>query len=75
MLLNLVELLNLTFEHELGRNRDSNVKFAPPGEPEDERDRPAFSKVVATDAWSLSQPPSGKDIIFNGSKGRSLAHP
>jgi hypothetical protein len=29
MLLNLVELLNLTFEHELGSNRDSNVKFAP----------------------------------------------
>jgi hypothetical protein len=33
MLLNLVEHLNLTFEHELGRNRDSSVKFAPPGEP------------------------------------------
>jgi len=29
MLLNLVELLNLTFAHELGSNRDSNVKFAP----------------------------------------------
>jgi hypothetical protein len=25
----LVELLNLTFEQESGRNRDSNVKFAP----------------------------------------------
>jgi len=28
-LLNLVELLNLTFEREPGRKRDSNVKFAP----------------------------------------------
>jgi len=28
-LLNLVELLNLTFEQEPCRNRDSNVKFAP----------------------------------------------
>ena len=29
MILILVELLNLTFEHELGRDRDSNVNFAP----------------------------------------------
>jgi len=28
-LLDLVELLNLTFEQEPGRKRDSNVKFAP----------------------------------------------
>jgi hypothetical protein len=27
--MNLVELKNLTFENELSRNRDSNVKFAP----------------------------------------------
>ena len=27
----LVELMNLTFEHELGLGRDSNVKFAPLG--------------------------------------------
>ena len=29
----LVELFNLTFENGLLRNRDLNVKFAPPGRP------------------------------------------